>query len=327
MRSELLRLLKENSEHYLSGEQICRQLGVSRTAVWKQIQSLREMGYEIDARSNAGYRLLSVPDKLYPEEVACELSTRVIGSEFKYRFRVGSTNEEAKIWARQGAPDGAVYLAEEQGTGKGRLGRGWYSPPGEGLWFSVVLRPGISPAAVPQVTLLAAVAVARAIKNETGLVAGVKWPNDLLAGIKKRKLCGILTEMHADMDRVHYAVLGIGLNANLDPATIPVELQDIATSVAAEAGARVNRVSLLRCILRELDEWYMKWQADGPVPVLEEWKAWNVTLGREVKVTSVNNEAVVGKAIDLDESGALLVKLDSGDVKKFMAGEVSLRGN
>lgn len=327
LRADLLRLLKENSSHYVSGEQICRQLGVSRTAIWKQVEILRNMGYEIDARSNAGYRLVSVPDRLYPEEVGAGLGTSVIGREMRYAPSVGSTNEVAKEWAREGAPDGGVFIAEEQGAGKGRLGRAWFSPAGKGLWFSVVMRPRINPADVPQITMVAAVAVARAVYKETGLTAGIKWPNDLLVGGgRRRKLCGILTEMNADMDRVNYAVLGVGLNVNVTREDVPRELRDIVASVAMETGKKINRVKLLQAVLRELDHWYQEWLARGFKPVLEQWKDWNVTLGRRVKVTTLK-EVVEGRAEDVDENGSLVVRLDSGGLKRFMAGEVSLREN
>jgi len=324
LRTKLLQLLKNNRPDYISGEQVCRQLGVSRTAIWKQVETLRNMEYVIEARSNAGYRLVSVPDRLYPEEVGAGLGTKVMGTEIRYSPSVESTNESAKEWAREGAPEGGIFLAEEQGRGKGRLGRGWFSPFGKGLWFSVVLRPQINPLDVPQVTLVAAVAVAGAVYKETGMAPGIKWPNDLLAA--NGKLCGILTEMNADMDRVKYAVLGIGLNVNISPAEIPKELQGIVTSVAMETGEKVNRVKLLQAILRELDYWYQTWTSEGFRPVLDYWKEWNVTLGRRVKVKTFK-EVVEGVAEDVDEGGALVVRLDSGEWRRFMAGEVTLSGN
>lgn len=322
LRTKLLQLLKNNSPDYISGEQICRQLGVSRTAIWKQVEALRNMDYKIEARSNAGYRLVSVPDRLYPEEVALDLETEIMGAKIKYAPSVESTNEAAKKWAREGAPDGSVFLTEEQGMGKGRMGRSWFSPWGKGLWFSVVLRPQTNPVDVPQITLVAAVAVAAAIYKETGIAPGIKWPNDLLAS--KGKLCGILTEMNADMDRINYVVLGIGLNVNILQDDIPGELQGIASSVTMETGYKINRVKLLQAVLRELDYWYHLWCAEGFNPVLKQWKDWNVTLGKNVYVKTVK-EVVEGVAVDIDESGALVVRLSNGELRRFMAGEVSLR--
>lgn len=322
MRKELLRLLKKNKQDYISGEQICRQLGVSRTAIWKHMESLRKMGYQIEARSNAGYRLISIPDRIYPEEIEDNLDTSVIGKKIRYSASVTSTNEHAKEWAGEGAPEGAVYLAEEQGFGKGRLGRGWFSPRGKGLWFSVVVRPKINPVDVPQITLVAAVAIAASIYKATGLIPGIKWPNDLLA--EKGKLCGILTEMNADMDRVEYVVIGAGLNVNITSGDIPRELQGVVTSIAMETGKKTDRVQLMQTILREMDYWYRTWLEEGFKPVLKHWKKWNITLGNKVEVSTFR-EVVAGTAIDVDENGALVVRLDSGEHKRFIAGEVSLR--
>ncbi len=322
MRKELLKLLKKNNQDYISGEQICRQLGVSRTAVWKHMESLRKMGYHIEARSNAGYRLVSVPDRIYPEEIEGNLETSVIGREIRYSASVASTNENAKEWAAEGAPDGAVYLAEEQGLGKGRLGRGWFSPRGKGLWFSVVVRPKVNPVDVPQITLVIAVAVATAIYKSTGLVPGIKWPNDLLA--EKGKLCGILTEMNADMDQVQYVVIGTGLNVNIMPEDIPRELQGVITSIAMETGKKTDRVQLMQSVLCEIDYWYRTWLEDGFKPVLKHWKKWNITLGNKVKVSTFR-DVVAGTATDVDENGALVVRLDTGEHRRFIAGEVSLR--
>lgn len=324
LRAKLLQLLKNNSPEYMSGEQICKQLGVSRTAIWKQVEALRNMEYEIEARSNAGYRLVSAPDRLYPEEVGVDLGTKIVGTHFKYAASVESTNETAKKWAREGAPDGSVFLAEEQGMGKGRMGRGWFSPWGKGLWFSTVLRPQMNPIDVPQITLVAAVAVTTAIYKQTGLVPGIKWPNDLLTD--KGKLCGILTEMNADMDTVKYVVLGIGLNVNIYQSEVPQELQGIVSSIAMETGNKINRVKLMQTILRELDAWYLLWSAEGFKPVLKQWREWNITLGRKVYVKTIK-EVVKGVAEDVDESGALAVRLENGDLKRFMAGEVSLRSD
>lgn len=322
LRTKLLQLLKNGRPEYVSGEQICKQVGVSRTAVWKQVEALRNMGYKIEARSNAGYKLVSIPDRVYPEELKPGLNTSILGVKFKYLPSVVTTNDAAKKWALEGAPDGSILIAEEQTQGKGRLGRGWFSPWGQGLWFSIILRPRVDTVDVPQITLVAAVAVAMAIEKETGFKPGIKWPNDLLA--PGGKLCGILTELNADMDRVGYVVLGIGVNVNSGPGDIPGDLQGVASSLAIETGRRVNRVNLLRVILQELDYWYLLWCAEGFKPVLSHWKKWNVTTGHKVHIKT-SKETVEGVAIDVDEEGALVVRLNDGGVRSFVAGEVSLR--
>lgn len=327
LKQKLLYLFKLNTEEYISGEQLCRQLGVSRTAIWKQVENLRQMGYIIEARSNAGYRLVSIPDCLYPEEILFELKTNLIGKELVHFNSIESTNNYAKDWARNGAAEGAVVVAEEQRTGKGRMGRGWFSPRSKGLWFSVILRPLTSPVDVSQITMVAVVAVAEAIKKMTGLALGIKWPNDLLAvGGSKRKLCGILSEMDADMDRVKHVVVGIGVNVNILYQEVPSDLRDILTSLLMETGAKVDRIKLLQNILREFDYWYSIWLNQGFRPVKEQWKYFNITLGRRVKVLTLR-EIVEGIAEDIDDRGTLLVKLDNGQLRSFIAGEVSLTGN
>ncbi|MGQ9532743.1 MAG: biotin--[acetyl-CoA-carboxylase] ligase [Desulfotomaculales bacterium] len=318
MKDAILSRLRHGN--FISGEMLCRQLGVTRTAVWKWVRALRKEGYHIEGRPRLGYRLVGVPDRLYPEEVRRGLHTTTLGRRIFYYHSLPSTNDRAKELARDNAPEGTVVVAEVQTRGRGRLGRQWFSPEGGGLWFSVILRPTLAPSDLPQITLLAAVAGARAVHRVTGLVPGIKWPNDLL--LAGRKFAGILTELHAEADRVDHLVLGLGLNANIAPAAFPEELRAAATSLQAELGRPVDRVELFRALLQELEIWYRRWARTGFAPVRSEWYRWNVTLGRPVAVRTAGVE-MVGWAEDLDEEGALLVRLTTGTRRRVVAGEVT----
>lgn len=320
LKNHVLRLLRENYPYFVSGEEICRILGVSRTAVWKHVQTLRAEGYEVESQTHSGYRLVAVPDRLYPEEITFGLETETIGRNVRYFERTGSTNREARELAGQGAPEGTLVVAEEQAGGRGRLGRGWFSPYARGIWCSLILRPDVHPAQAPPVTMLSAVALARAVKDSTGVAPGIKWPNDLL--VDGKKICGILTEMSADMDRVNYLVVGMGLNVNTED--FPEELKEIATSLKIKAGAHLSRRLILQRLLLEFEKFYRLWLNEGFNPVLKEWKENCVTLNRPVRVTSAR-ESWEGWAEDVDDTGALLLRLPDGSIKQVLAGDVSLR--
>lgn len=308
---------------------------------------MRENGYEIDARPNSGYRLIKVPDCLYPEEVKYDLGTNLVGCEIVYYDSVYSTNDEAKRLAAEGYPEGTVVVAEEQTRGKGRLGKTWFSPRGKNVMFSVLLNPRVNFVQLPQLTILAAVAVAAAIKSVTGLKAGIKWPNDLL--VDGKKVCGILSEMSAEMDRINYLVIGVGLNVNVNEEDFPPDIKDVATSLKIAAGRakksneqegknskksgkaefpgtgeKINRAELLREMLRQLERYYLVWQRHGLAPVLREWKKSSVNLGQKVRVIS-SGEVWEGICEDVDFDGTLLLRLPDGSIKRFVAGEVSLR--
>ncbi|BCV20099.1 bifunctional ligase/repressor BirA [Moorella sp. Hama-1] len=321
-KQQVLDFLRRHPREYISGEELSRGLAISRTAVWKHIQSLRQEGYDIDAQTRRGYCLLATPDYFYPEEVAAGLETSWLGRTLYYYDEVGSTNQVAKELADGGAPEGTVVIADCQTGGRGRRGRNWLSPARKGIWFSVILRPRVAPVQAPQLTLLAAVAVTAAVRERTGLPLGIKWPNDLLAG--GRKVCGILTEIKAEIDVVEYIVLGVGLNANLEAGDFSPEVRPLATSLYLETGRPVERLPLFRRILYGLEKWYERWQEEGFAPVRNAWKEASVTLGREVQVNSWR-EIFQGVATDIDDEGALLVRDAGGQLRRFNSGEVSLR--
>lgn len=321
MRAKILELLRQGAAGYLSGEEVSRRLNVSRTAVWKHIQALKADGYDIEAHSRLGYRLCAAPDLLLPEEIGPWLTTKYIGRQIVYLPSVVSTNTEAKRLAADGCPEGQIVIAEEQTGGKGRLSRGWFSPQGKGIWLSLVLRPPFSPQEAPKCTMLAAVAVNRAIRRVTGVACGIKWPNDIL--YEDKKLVGILTEMTAEMDAINYVVIGMGINVNIAAEEFPPDLHAIATSLAMAAGHPLSRLQLLAAILEELEQAYQMSIDKGFAPVLDAWRGESVTLGRMVDVFGQGRK-FAGLATDIAADGALLVETPDG-LERVVAGDVSIR--
>ena len=231
---KILRVLRKSPDEHVSSEELCVLTKISRSAVWKHVEALRAEGYEIEASPHLGYRLIAIPDALIPAEVMWELGTKTIGKAVLSYKKVDSTNDVAYNLAENGIAEGTVVLAEEQAKGKGRHGRKWVSPPKSGIYMSCVLRPEIAPNEIPVITLMAAVAVAKAVRKTTGLQAMIKWPNDIL--VSGRKICGILTEMKAEQDSVDFIILGIGLNVNASARSLP----EGGTSVKEELKAANN---------------------------------------------------------------------------------------
>lgn len=321
MRASILQLLRQNEAGFLSGEAISEKLSISRTAVWKHIRALKEAGYQIEAHPRCGYCLKKAPDKLLPEEIKSRLAASMLGKEIYYFAKVTSTNTEAKKLAASGCPEGTVVLAEEQQGGRGRISRAWFSPPDKGIWLSVVLRPALSPYDIAKCTLLAAVAVYKAILRVSGVRTGIKWPNDIL--YQGKKLVGILTELNAEVDAVNYIVIGIGINVNIQSEEFPPELKSIATSVMAAAGKSISRLELTCAVLEELEKCYQEVLQHGFGAILKEWRSYSATLGHEVSVSGPN-ASFTGIALDIAEDGALLVKT-ADKVERVVAGDISIR--
>ncbi len=322
MKSSVLVYLKDNPQAYVSGEEISRKLAISRTAVWKHIRALRAEGYRIEARPRLGYRLLEVPDLVGPAAVQPSLDTRFCGRNYLYYPVLASTNDHAKELARRGAPEGTTILAEEQSGGRGRLGRSWHSPRG-GLWFSVVLRPPLPSARAPEAVFVAGVAGVEALISHPGIQVGIKWPNDFVW--HGRKLGGILTEVAGELDRINHLVVGMGLNVNLDPRDFPAQLRTGVTSVREIAGENVSRSELLRRLLAALERWYLVWLEQGFAPVLAAWKRHNACLDRRLRVSTPEGE-LVGRAVDVDRDGALLLATAEG-VRRVVTGELYMEGD
>lgn len=318
-RDILLSELRRQQGEFVSGTEIASRLGVSRTAVWKWIRELQAAGYSIESRGRTGYRLLATPDLLLPQEIRAGLSSRIMGSRIAYLPETESTNTWARELAEKGAPEGTVTCTELQTAGKGRLGRGWFSPPQLGLILSVIFRPTFPPHFAPRITLMAAVAVCRAIRATTSIEVGIKWPNDIY--LKNRKVGGILVEMSAELDQIAYLVCGIGLNVNQELEDFPADLRQKATSLRLEQGRRINRIELARSVLEHLEQGYLlaregNWQA-----ILEQWRLFSVTSGRKVLVKTPG-ETFTGTADGIDDNGRLIVYRDNGELSVVISGDV-----
>lgn len=320
MRNEILDYFRKADGNFVSGQQISKDLHVSRTAIWKHINVLKERGYIFESSTRKGYRLIYAPNLLTPLEIDSALHTETFGRHVVYLESTQSTNEEAKKIAREGAEEGTIVVAEEQITGHGRLARGFYSPFAKGIWFSLILRPKFFPMEASKCTLLAAVGVCRGIRRMGLADAGIKWPNDIL--VHGKKLVGILTLMSASMEKIDYIIMGIGINTGIKKNEFPEDFREGATSFLNE-GINVSRKDLLAAIFGELEKEYSIAQDEGFDKVLDDWRALSVTLGQEVRII-FGDDSYTGKAVDIDRDGCLLVNTGS-EVKRVIAGDVSIR--
>ncbi len=314
MKEKILEYLKKEHE-YFSGDEISQHLGISRQGLWKHIQDLKDSGYDIVAVPHLGYRLESVPDRLFVFEVIPGLNTKFIGKKIHYFDYLASTMNLAMQLGMQGSSSGTLVLAESQTKGRGRLGRSWFSPKYKGIYLSLILRPKILPAACPILTLLSAVSICEAVKKVVGLDAQIKWPNDVL--MHNKKLAGILTEMNAEVDKVNFVVIGIGLNANNDKKSLIAQ----ATSLKEQQGNPVSRILLLQELLRRIESNYSFLEDKGSQMIIDKWRNFSLTLGRRVKVYC-QNKHIEGQAVDIDTDGGLLIRKDSGLIHKVMSGDV-----
>jgi BirA family biotin operon repressor/biotin-[acetyl-CoA-carboxylase] ligase len=315
----IISLLNESKTPFISGEELSRSLNISRSAVWKQIKSLRTLGFIISAEPSRGYRLISAPDRLLASSITPLLKSERIGGKIISVEETVSTNSVSFRMAEEGAAEGSVVIAECQTGGKGRLGRNWASPPRVNLYCSIILRPPIQPVAAPQLTFLSAVAVARAIEGLTTLKVRIKWPNDILIGGKK--VAGLLNEMSAETDKVNFVILGIGVNLNMSQELFPVDLRHPATSLFVESGIKVDRTAFTVALLQELDSLYATFLSQGYAPARREWLERSRLEGVLVTVTD-NNSVRSGRVTGIDEYGALL--LDSGE--RILAGDLVIGG-
>lgn len=314
MREQIIYFLKQNKD-YLSGEEISRSLNISRAGIWKHIQELRNFGYKIEAIPRKGYRLLSCPDKLFPWEVQFKLNTRIFGKKVIYHQEVASTMDEAFELGLKGAPEGTIVCAETQTKGRGRMGRNWVSPAGKGLYFSLLLRPRLSCSEAAKLTLLSAVALCEALINIGEIGVQIKWPNDLLVG--ERKIAGILTELNAELDRVKFVVVGMGINVNAPVSQLPPG----ATSLKIESARKFSRIAVIKEILMSFEKWYDVLNKDGFEGIMDAWRKFSSTLGKRIRLEDQAG-FVEGKAVDIAEDGGLLLLDDAGKILKKMSGDV-----
>lgn len=321
MKAEIIKMLKAQ-EGYISGQELCDCFGVSRTAVWKIIKQLQAEGYEIEAVRNKGYRLVEMSDVLSEAEIKSCINSRHIGSRVVYYEETDSTNTRAKALAEDGAQDGTLVVAEKQNAGKGRRGRGWSSPPGTGIWMSMVLRPDILPSRASMLTLAVALGVSEGICRVTGIMPQIKWPNDLV--LSSKKICGILTEMTTELDMIQYVVVGMGTNVNMED--FPEELSDRASSLYLETGRRWKRGPLIGAMAKALEEYYEKFLRTGDLSLLkEEYEKRLANLNRQVTVLAPKG-SYDGICRGINEEGELLVEREDKTICHVLSGEVSVRG-
>jgi len=322
LRQAILNTLKENPGAWVSGEALSERLNVSRTTVWKQIRHLLDEGYAIESASKKGYRMIGAPDLLSPDEVQPDLTTEVFGRQGYFYFReIDSTNNYARNAAQQGAPEGTVVVAEMQTAGRGRRGRTWFSPAAKGIYMSIILRPVMPLPQLSRLPLMAAVALAESIRAETGLDARIKWPNDILVGNKK--LAGILSEAIADMDGIDYVVIGFGLNINNDPGEFPPDLRMPATSVQAERNRPFFRVRLMQILLHNLELYYKQLLAGDFDSILSKARDLSMVIGQDVRLDTTEG-SIIGRAIDLNQDGYLVVASPDGSIQTVMSGEIEV---
>lgn len=320
--TKILAALRSALPGAISGAELSQRLDISRTAIWAHIEQLRTLGYEIEASPHLGYRLLHTPDVLFADDLLSRLGNQpVIGRDIRVFQETTSTNDIAEKLAVDGVKEGAVVIAESQTQGRGRLGRSWISQPRKGLWFSVLLRPKISPQAATQFTAGTAVALARAIRRETSLAPAIKWPNDIF--ISGRKVAGILTEMTAELDSIHHLIIGMGININHESGDFPPDLQQHATSLCMEAKRSFCRADVTIAILEELELVYRGIQDLRFAAIAEEWERLSSTLGQRVSI-QMGNRILQGVAESLDADGALLLRTQHGRLERIIGGDVSL---
>jgi BirA family biotin operon repressor/biotin-[acetyl-CoA-carboxylase] ligase len=310
----------ERSETPISGETISNELGITRSAVWKHIQELRGMGYEIFSSQKEGYRLTRTSNKLLPYEIHKKLKTQFIGKKIRYLENTPSTiwvGKQMCLEGDVGKMHGMVIIAEEQTGGIGRMGRAWVSPSG-GIWITVVLKPRVPIDHIFMITMAGSIAIARAIRKEFDLGALIKWPNDIFIGSKK--VAGLLLELAAEADAVHYCLLSIGIDVNVPLNQFSPALQKDITSISAEVGHEVDRASFLARILKEFESRYLLIESGEYETIIREWKSLSCTLENRVQIRTLKN-SFEGDAIDIDEFGALIIRKDNGKLERVISGD------
>lgn len=321
MKEEILRLLR-SADGYISGQELCNRFGVSRTAVWKAINQLKEDGYEIEAQQNKGYRLMTAPDLMTEAEIKSLMHTEWVAKEVLYFDTIDSTNTKAQELAEKGYPSGTLVVADKQESGKGRRGRSWVSPSGTGIFMTLMIKPDINPNNASMLTLVAALAVAKAITSVTGEEALIKWPNDIV--INGKKVCGILTEMNAQFDYINHIVVGIGINVHNE--SFPEEISQMASSLMIEAGGkRFHRAQIIAETMSYFEQYYDTFLKTQDLSALvREYDELLVNRNKSVRVLDPK-EPFDGKAMGITPKGELIV--DTWESRKLVSsGEVSVRG-
>jgi BirA family biotin operon repressor/biotin-[acetyl-CoA-carboxylase] ligase len=315
----LLALLADNAMIVISGAKIAREIGVTRFTVWRWVDKLRSLGVQVKGHPGSGYQIEKVPDILAPKLLRKRLPPGPLGKRIHHFFKTDSTNAVAMALGEQGEPHGTIVIAEEQTAGRGRAGHTWHSEKTNGIYMTILLRPAISPQQAPLITMVAGLAVRDAIVEETGIVPDLRWPNDLLFG--KKKFCGILTEMNAEQDQIHFVAVGIGINVNHE--RIPDALSAIATSLRIETGRTHSRVEIVARLLRHLDTYYNRFLKDGPEFIVGRFsEVSSYARGKRVRVVATT-ETYTGTTEGLEPGGLLRVRREDGRVLPVIAGTLS----
>lgn len=321
VKSELLKRMAGGIDHPVSGQQVADEFEISRTAIWKYIKELESEGYEIGTIRKKGYYLISSPDSISASSIQQHLQTKNYGRTIHYLASCPSTQVVAHEEAQNDAPDGTIVIADEQTAGKGRLSRPWSSVAGKGIWMSVITRPHLTPQQAPQLTLVAAVSIVRAIEELTTVTPTIKWPNDIL--VNGNKVTGILTELQADPDRVKAVILGIGMNVNQELKDFPEELRTIATSLRIEEKHPVNRAELVAKILEYLEHYITMYVDKGFAPIKLLWESYADSIGKRIRISTLK-ETYEATAKGISEDGRLEVELDDGSIRGIYSADIHI---
>lgn len=319
-RERLLSILKAHKGTWVSGEHLSNELRVTRSAIWKHVSWLKGKDYIIESMPKRGYRLKEISSRMLPEEIRQGLENSVFGKrEIIHVDEVDSTNRMAKDLAIKGTPEGTLVIAERQTRGRGRMDRDWFSPPGEGIYMTMVLRPSLPPAEAPKITLLTGVAMAESLREISGIEVKIKWPNDIV--IKGKKLAGILTELSAEIDAINFVLIGIGVNVNTEE--FPGSLQEMATSLLIETGRHFSRAPLIRVFLSRSEAYYEESKRRGFDGIIRTWNDLTDTIGRRVRIETLG-KVYTGEALRVDTDGALILKDESGALHRIVSGDVNV---
>lgn len=321
VRQALLNAFKKAGGEFISGEKLAQTIGCSRTAIWKHIEELKMDGFQVEAVRKKGYRLVEHSNKLSEDEIYLGLQTETIGCSVYFYESVTSTQQIAKEYAINGAKHGTLIVADEQKAGRGRMVRKWHSPKGTGIWASFILRPDIQITHASQLTLLTAVAVVQAIKEVTGIIPDIKWPNDIL--INGKKICGILTELQAEENRIQSVIIGIGINVNQTKTDFLEDIRDTATSLKIELCKTVDRTLLIQKLCFTLEQLLNLYLSDGFAPIKRLWETYAVSIGKQITARTLNG-TYQGLALGINDDGVLLLKQADGEIKEIYSADIEI---
>lgn len=322
IKQQLIAALSNADGQFLSGQALADMIGCSRTAIWKHIEELRKSGFVLEAVRKKGYRIIDLPDQITENEILFGLKTDRFGRQIFHFETIDSTQVKAHQLAEEGAAEGTVVIAEEQTSGRGRMSRPWHSLKKKGIWMSFIVRPKLPLQKAPQFTLIAAIAVVKAIEETTGLEPEIKWPNDIL--LNGKKITGILTELQGEADHIHYLVIGIGMNVNHVKSDFSEELKGIATSLAIEKGESIARDVLVQNVLKNFEKYYQLYMDKGFSPLKILWESYATSIGKMITARTISGE-INGKAIGITEEGVLQIEGEDGQIHQIYSADIEIK--